>query len=63
MFDVREDVVHYNNSIDMCLVMLKDDWIESARTLKQRAETCLKAGDLANCSKDIEKARSILEEK
>jgi hypothetical protein len=34
VFDIKEDVLHYNNSIDMCLMMLKDDWLQAARLLK-----------------------------
>lgn len=37
VFDVREDILHYHNSIDMCLRMLKDDWLESAKLFKVKA--------------------------
>lgn len=27
IFNLKEDMVHYQNSMDMCLAMLKDDWL------------------------------------
>jgi len=60
IFDLKEDIVHYQNSMDMCIAMLKDDWLESARMFKDKASNCLKNGDLANSKKFIEKARGII---
>lgn len=37
VFNVREDYLHYHNSIDICLQMMKDDWLESVRLLRQKA--------------------------
>ena len=33
--------------------MLKDDWLERAKLLKEKAEKSLKAGDNAGCKLDL----------
>jgi hypothetical protein len=60
---MREDYLHYHNSIDICLKMLKDDWLESVRLLKQKAEKKLSSGDLSGCEEDLKMARAVMADK
>lgn len=43
--------------------MLKDDWLEGVRLLKQKADKKLRTGDLAGCEEDLKMARAVLEDK
>ena len=53
-------MIHYNNSIDMAIKMMKNDCIERAKLLKMKAEKAFKAGDNASCKEYIEKAIGII---
>lgn len=63
IFDIKEDIINYEESIEVCLKENPNNWFLKAKILKERADKKIQIGDFEGAKTDIKLAKQIIKEK